>query len=257
MLRPSISLVASHDMNMNPNFPNDREMLSERGFASHDMSMSPNFANEGSSDSVSDFHAEQVNRDTNDAPPLDDVCPICFDVFTVPCKTNCGHWFCGSCIMQFWHYKATVKRCKCPICSRLISVLTPEACLLGRQEKEVVDVLKNVHRYNCLFQGGFGGLLQNVLAIPFLIKRIFQGLMDPDRFRINYYTARLFGLMLGVLYNISPFNFIPTGGYAAHRVFELCAILLVVVLCFIGLCCRAISRRRWRRLVAAHNWNDL
>ncbi|XP_074330641.1 uncharacterized protein LOC141667899 isoform X2 [Apium graveolens] len=159
-----------------------------------------------------------------ESPPDDDVCAICFGDFSVPCRTNCGHWFCGSCIMQFWHYKATIKRCKCPICSRLISALTPEACLLGRQEKEVLDVLQNVHRYNCLFQGGFSGLLQ---------------------------------LILGLLYNISPFNFIPTGGYTAHRLFELCAILVVVVLCFIGLCCRAISRRRLRHLVAGHNWNDM
>lgn len=29
-------------------------------------------------------------------PPVDDCCPICFGSFTVPCKANCGHWFCGS-----------------------------------------------------------------------------------------------------------------------------------------------------------------
>lgn len=237
-------------------FCDDREML-RRGISvltQRDSNTTDDVGverNEGSSG------CGQVKRENIDSPPDDDVCAICFGDFCVPCKTNCGHWFCGSCIMQFWHYKATIKRCKCPICSRLISVLTPEACLLGRQEKEVVDVLQNVHRYNCLFQGGFSGLLQNVLALPFLIKRIFQGLMDPDRFRINYYTARLLGLILGLLYNISPFNFIPTGGYTAHRIFELCAILLVVVLCFIGLCFRAISRRRLRRLVAAHNWDDL
>lgn len=28
-------------------------------------------------------------------PPNDDVCPICFGDYTIPCKTNCGHWFCG------------------------------------------------------------------------------------------------------------------------------------------------------------------
>lgn len=31
-----------------------------------------------------------------DTPPDDDICPICFEDFKIPCQTNCGHWFCGS-----------------------------------------------------------------------------------------------------------------------------------------------------------------
>lgn len=31
-----------------------------------------------------------------DTPPDDDCCPICFDDFSIACKTNCGHWFCGN-----------------------------------------------------------------------------------------------------------------------------------------------------------------
>lgn len=30
-----------------------------------------------------------------DGPPVDDCCPICFGDFAIPCKANCGHWYCG------------------------------------------------------------------------------------------------------------------------------------------------------------------
>ncbi|KAK1402180.1 E3 ubiquitin-protein like [Heracleum sosnowskyi] len=162
-------------------------------------------------------------EENRDSPPSDDVCPICFGEFTVPVKTNCGHWFCGSCFLQFWNHKPSLRKCKCPMCSQLISKLTPEACLLNRHEKEVRDVLKNVHKYNCLFQGGFRGFVQNVFSLPLLTKKLLQGLMDPDRFRINYDTARCIGIMVGLMYQISPLDFIPTERHVAHNFFELCA----------------------------------
>lgn len=31
----------------------------------------------------------------SETPPEDDCCPICFSSFTVPCRGNCGHWYCG------------------------------------------------------------------------------------------------------------------------------------------------------------------
>lgn len=187
----------------------------------------------------------------NDTPPTDDCCPICFDDFTIACKTNCGHWFCASCILQFWNYMAALQKCKCPICSRLISKLTPEASLLILQEEEVMEILKNIQRYNRLFQGGAQGLLRKVIELPLVFKRMFRGLMDPDRLRINYYTLRFAALFLSCIYTISPFDFIPTGGLGARRLFDICAVSVVVVLYFVGIGHRLLLRRRVRLLDAA------
>ncbi|CAI9103816.1 OLC1v1002381C1 [Oldenlandia corymbosa var. corymbosa] len=116
-----------------------------------------------------------------DSPPTDDCCPICFGGFVVPCKAPCGHWYCGGCILQYWNYGAALQPCNCPMCSRKITNLTPEASLVLKQEIEVTEVLRNVRKYNRLFVGGLYGSVLRLLETPLYIKRMFQDMMNPDR----------------------------------------------------------------------------
>ncbi|XP_076920653.1 uncharacterized protein LOC143581825 [Bidens hawaiensis] len=194
--------------------------------------------------------SEPQNKDGRDAPPDDDCCPICFDTFTIACQTNCAHWFCASCILRFWTYRTVLQRCNCPICVRPITKLTPEASLLIMHEPEVVEVLKNVQRYNRLFQGGIKGLIRKVFEVPNLFKKMLCGLMDPDRFRGNYYAMRSFALLMSCIYNMGSFDFIPMGSLGVRRLFDLCAIALVVILCLVGIFHRLVLRQRVRRLAA-------
>ncbi|PSS19042.1 E3 ubiquitin-protein like [Actinidia chinensis var. chinensis] len=185
-----------------------------------------------------------------ETPRDDDCCPICFGDFDVPCKTNCGHWYCASCILMLWNYSSALQRCKCPICSRLISKLTPEASLTLRREKEIVEALKKLQRYNRLFVGGARGFIMKVHRLPLLFWRFFGGLMSPERFRFNYYTARIIALLLTVIYEFWGFDFIPTGSLGVRRVFEYSAIALVIMLCLVGICHRLILTLRVRLTAA-------
>ncbi|XP_022746473.1 armadillo repeat-containing protein 6 [Durio zibethinus] len=180
------------------------------------------------------------NKRLSESPPDDDCCPICFGSFTVPCRSNCGHWYCGSCILQFWNYSSTSKPCKCPMCACKIVNLMPEASLQQQQQdQEVTEVLKSVQRYNLLFLGGARGFVQKVLELPFFIKRMFQGLMDPDANDTYIAEMRLFAMVLSIIYRATRFDFIPTGGLGIGRVFDFSAITLVLILRLVG-----IYRRR-------------
>ncbi|KAK3016333.1 hypothetical protein RJ639_007313, partial [Escallonia herrerae] len=191
--------------------------------------------------------------ETNDGPPVDDCCPICFGSFNHPCRAPCGHWYCGGCILQYWNHVSAFQPCKCPMCSRQITKLTPEASLYCQQEVEVTLVLKSVHTYNRLFVGGVYGLMLKVLQLPLFIKRGFQGMMDPDRAPGYLQKLRLFAVkfielvVLGTLYTLGPFDFLPTGRIDAIDFFDLSAISLSFILYVVGLYLRRRRRRQVRQ----------
>ncbi|XP_018480938.1 uncharacterized protein LOC108851956 [Raphanus sativus] len=175
----------------------------------------------------------EVIFDRNEAvetPPEDDCCPICFSSFTVPCRGNCGHWYCGSCILQYWNYAAVSKPCKCPMCVRHITTLSPEASLQQRQEQEVKEVLAKIRRYNRLFVGGLTGFLQKLQELPLLIKRLVWHMMDPDTNTLYFHEVRIFAMLMSTLYTAAEFSFIPTGGFRIVTVFDYTAIAMILVL---------------------------
>ncbi|CAH8380125.1 unnamed protein product [Eruca vesicaria subsp. sativa] len=186
----------------------------------------------------------------SETPPEDDCCPICFGSFTVPCRGNCGHWYCGSCILQYWNYAAVSRPCKCPMCVRHITKLSPEASLQQREEPEVKEVLAKIRRYNRLFVGGLTGFVQRVQEMPLLMKRMVWYLMDPDN-NLCFNQIRLFAMFMSSLYTASEFDFIPTGGFRIVTVFEYGAIVMILILRLVGIYRRRRLAQRVRHVAAA------
>ncbi|KAI3467547.1 hypothetical protein Pfo_024210 [Paulownia fortunei] len=174
--------------------------------------------------------AEKTETGYNrEKPPQDDCCPICFGEFRVPCKANCGHWFCGSCILQLWEYQSRPRRCKCPFCSSTINKLAPEASAANKTEDEVVEVLENIEQYNRFYVKGMEGcfliftfylrkhgpflqlyiwsLLRALVVVvnntPAFIKRVIVDLIrHPERIRFNFQTVCMIACTLSLLLHL-------------------------------------------------------
>ncbi|KAL9674158.1 hypothetical protein QQ045_030428 [Rhodiola kirilowii] len=185
------------------------------------------------------------------SPPINDCCPICFDDFTVPCRSNCDHWFCASCILEFWHFGASLKPCKCPFCSRRITSLSPEVTLLSSKDLETARVLKNVDKYNSLYVGGVSGLIMKVLTLPSVSKRCLLDMTDPARQDYYYCIVRGVALFLSTIYMACSFDFIPKGYLNIPRFFELCGLVFMGFVHLFGILHRYWLRRHARNLADA------
>ncbi|XP_042029696.1 E3 ubiquitin-protein ligase RNF170-like isoform X2 [Salvia splendens] len=132
----------------------------------------------------------------------DDVCPICLDTLTNPCRSNCGHLFCGGCILQLWMYRYSIQPCKCPLCCcRIVNLELQTSEEAGYSS----DVRKEVQHYNGVYISGLFGALH---ILPLLMGRVFRVLVDVDYLRCIMCVV---GLFLGLLYERLEFEFIPPG----------------------------------------------
>ncbi|XP_073124073.1 uncharacterized protein [Henckelia pumila] len=180
-----------------------------------------------------------------ETPPSDDVCPICFGSFDVPCRAPCGHWFCGGCILQYWNFSSALLQCKCPMCSQHIPKLMPEASLYCRTEAEVRKVLTDVGHYNRLFVGGISGIVLKPIAIPLYIKRMCRDLLNPDRPGLHLHEFRLIAMFLGIIYTFGPFDFLHLGHRRIIDLLDYSAFALSFIFYLVGLYLR---RRRMRNV---------
>ncbi|XP_051134712.1 uncharacterized protein LOC127253930 [Andrographis paniculata] len=243
--RPLLHREAKHQMEMNMEEDSDTDGLQRAEEEEEDLQVA---ANEAAIEDVSEgmYHQE--------IPPLDDVCPICFDRFTVPCRSNCGHWFCASCILQFWMFRSSMQPCKCPLCCSLIVNLRPESSDLTEPAHDSVEILKKVNQYNGLYISGVLGTFHRMKALPLFIGRILKVLIDPDGLRCIYYIMRLLGLFLALLYEQGEFEFMASGGLGIQRMFDVGASVAVLVLFLIGVGHRGLLRGRRRHFSGPEDW---
>ncbi|GAA0145065.1 hypothetical protein LIER_36068 [Lithospermum erythrorhizon] len=144
----------------------------------------------------------------------------------------CTHLAIGNCIIQVWHHNSALQPCKCPLCRRQISLLVPtEASSRERHNPEVLEMLQKIEAYNRLFGGQSNGIFQKMQDLPFLIRRLFRDLTDPQRTLPFVIRARVYlAVIMSAIYVISPVDIIPE---SVTGVIGLLDDLIIVLICFL------------------------
>ncbi|XP_049909626.1 E3 ubiquitin-protein ligase RNF170 isoform X2 [Epinephelus moara] len=86
-------------------------------------------------------------------------CPVCLQQAVLPVETNCGHLFCGSCIIAYWRYGTWLGAINCPICRQMVTLLfplfhehaSPQRVQDGEAEPQLI--LSDINDYNRRFSG--------------------------------------------------------------------------------------------------------
>ncbi|XP_074688006.1 E3 ubiquitin-protein ligase RNF170-like isoform X3 [Strix aluco] len=79
-------------------------------------------------------------------------CPICLQTVTLPVETNCGHLFCGSCLITYWKHSPWLAAITCPLCRQKVVLLDNVSCE-KQQDEPSKQIVHDIRDYNKRFSG--------------------------------------------------------------------------------------------------------
>lgn len=174
-------------------------------------------------------------------------CPICLGDCFLPIETNCGHIFCGNCIINYWNHAHIniYNKMKCPMCRQEISVLLPLYTIREQtqhntdENRETFDKIK---MYNIRFSGAPRPWMDYITDIPTILRHVFNELLSMNALDLWERLRFIFLFTVGLLYTFLPVDLIPE---AVFGIFGFIDDLLVFFMIVIYVCIffRAIISR--------------
>uniref|UniRef100_A0A8C6J4L5 E3 ubiquitin-protein ligase RNF170 n=2 Tax=Melopsittacus undulatus TaxID=13146 RepID=A0A8C6J4L5_MELUD len=133
-------------------------------------------------------------------------CPVCLQQATFPIETNCGHLFCGSCIIAYWRYGSWLGAIRCPICRQTVTLFLP---LFSEDQQDAAQVFQDVNDYNRRFSGQPRSIMERIMDLPTLLRHAFREMFSVGGL-FWMFRIRIFLCLLGaLLYLASPLDFLP------------------------------------------------
>uniref|UniRef100_A0A452INT2 E3 ubiquitin-protein ligase RNF170 n=1 Tax=Gopherus agassizii TaxID=38772 RepID=A0A452INT2_9SAUR len=133
-------------------------------------------------------------------------CPVCLQQATFPIETNCGHLFCGACIIAYWRYGSWLGAIRCPICRQTVTLFLP---LFREDQQDAAQVLQDVNDYNRRFSGQPRSIMERIMDLPTLLRHAFREMFTVGGL-FWMFRLRIFLCLLGaLLYLASPLDFLP------------------------------------------------
>jgi len=187
---------------------------------------------------------ERVQQNPNEIPathvgrPRHDTCPICISDSSLSVETNCGHLFCGKCIITFWKFQSNwVSGMNCPVCRQPVTVLL--TCFTADEEASTDNndrqaVINDVRDFDRRFSGAPRTFREYIYDIPVLIPHIIRQIFSIQGLAWTYRIRIMLILLTVIAYVLSPLDILPESVLGFLGLFDdffiiLCAALYVII----------------------------
>lgn len=142
-------------------------------------------------------------------------CPVCLQQAVLPVETNCGHLFCGSCIIAYWRYGTWLGAIHCPICRQIVTLLfplfhehaSPQRVQDGEAEPQLI--LRDIKDYNRRFSGQPRSVMDRLRDVPTLLRHAFREMFSVGGLFWMFRIRILLCLVGALTYLVSPLDIIP------------------------------------------------
>ncbi|XP_053325529.1 E3 ubiquitin-protein ligase RNF170-like [Spea bombifrons] len=102
-------------------------------------------------------------------------CPVCLQTAALPVETNCGHLFCGSCLVEYWKHDPWLGAVSCPLCRQKVVFLYKEFCD-SQQDNASREIVQDIRRYNNRFSGKRRPVTDYLFDLPSLLHLVMRRL---------------------------------------------------------------------------------
>lgn len=138
-------------------------------------------------------------------------CPVCLGNTQYGIETNCGHIFCGTCIITYWEHGTWLGAVRCPVCRQQVTLLLVHFTEEEQNQPSAskTEILNKIADYNRRFSGEPRPLMDYLRDLPTLLRHALREFFSVGGL-IWMFRLRIIAIFLAaLLYFISPLDIIP------------------------------------------------
>lgn len=172
-------------------------------------------------------------------------CPICLGTAEYAVQTNCGHIFCGLCLITYWHHGRWLGPVSCPVCRQTVTLMLvnftqDEHNSSSAEKRNIVD---SIYGYNRRFSGEPRQWLDYVRDLPTLLRHMMSEFFTVGGLVFMFRLRVLVVFLAALFYFISPLDIIPEAVFGIFGFLDDLFILLLLAI-YLSLIYRNVVQQR-------------